>query len=44
MNKTLVPIAAGSAIEYGHQIRAFCEANMDRIKKHVEDLEVLYKQ
>lgn len=44
MNKILIPIAADSVESLNGDIRKYADANMDKLKRHVEDLDKLYKQ
>ena len=44
MNKMLTNVAAGSAVDFGTNMRNYATANMDMLKKFVEEQEKNFKQ
>lgn len=42
MNKMLINLAATSSVEFATNLRKYSLENLDKLKKHVEDQEILY--
>lgn len=37
MNKVLTNVAAGSSVDFANNLRKYASANMEKLKRHVED-------
>lgn len=43
MNKVLTNVAASSAVDFGANLRKYASANMEKLKRHVQDQQILFQ-